>query len=116
GPAARHHPAAAPLSVPRGTPPGHDRVVTIAELVRRHALPEGAEARLGALLDALAAEPDPHTTIRDRDEAVALHLADSLAGLEVEALRSARRLADVGAGAGFPGLPLAVALPDAEVD
>src|SRR5690606_5065844 len=70
----------------------------------------------GALLDALAAEPDPHTTIRDRDEAVALHLADSLAGLEVEALRSARRLADVGAGAGFPGLPLAVALPDAEVD
>mgnify|MGYP001191606267 CR=1 FL=1 len=90
--------------------------MTIAELVRRHALPEGAEARLGALLDALAAEPDPHTTIRDRDEAVALHLADSLAGLEVEALRSARRLADVGAGAGFPGLPLAVALPDAEVD
>ena len=45
-----------------------------------------------------------------------LHVADSLSGLEVDALRRARRIADVGAGAGFPGLPLAVALPAAQVD
>ena len=32
-----------------------------------------------------------------------VHVADSLTGLEVEALRAARRIADVGAGAGFPG-------------
>ena len=50
------------------------------------------------------------------DRAWKVHVADSLTGLEVPELREARRIADVGAGAGFPGLVLAVALPDAEVD
>lgn len=88
----------------------------VADLTRRHGLEAPAERQLGALLEALEAEPDPHTTIRGRDDAVRLHLADSLSGLEVEELKAARRIADVGAGAGFPGLPLAVALPGAEVD
>jgi 16S rRNA (guanine527-N7)-methyltransferase len=34
----------------------------------------------------------------------------------VKELRRARRIADVGAGAGFPGLALAVALPEVQVD
>jgi 16S rRNA (guanine527-N7)-methyltransferase len=45
-----------------------------------------------------------------------VHVDDSLTGLEVPALAEARRIADIGSGAGFPGLPLAVALPDAQVD
>ena len=43
-------------------------------------------------------------------------MADSLSGLEVEDLVRARRIADLGAGAGFPGLVLAIALPAARVD
>jgi 16S rRNA (guanine527-N7)-methyltransferase len=68
------------------------------------------------LLEALAAEPDPHTTVSDPEAALEVHVADSLSGLEVLELASARRIADIGSGAGFPGLVLAIALPQADVD
>lgn len=64
----------------------------------------------------LAASEDAPTTVRDPAEALDRHVADSLSGLEVEELRSARAICDVGAGAGFPGLVLAVALPEAWID
>jgi 16S rRNA (guanine527-N7)-methyltransferase len=67
-------------------------------------------------VDALAAEPDPHTTVTDLEAALDVHIADSLSGLEVAELRDADRIADLGAGAGFPGLVLAIALPAARVD
>jgi len=54
--------------------------------------------------------------VRQPSEAVDAHVADSLSGLEVAALREAGRMADIGAGAGFPGLVLAVALPRTAVD
>jgi 16S rRNA (guanine527-N7)-methyltransferase len=85
-------------------------------LVERHGLPPGASERFGRLLTALAEEPDPPTTVRDPAAALDQHVADSLAGLEIPALRAASRIADVGSGAGFPGLALAIALPDARVD
>lgn len=68
------------------------------------------------LLEALAAEPDPHTTVSEPEAALEVHVADSLSGLEVSGLSAARRIADIGAGAGFPGLVLAMALPRAQVD
>ena len=76
---------------------------------------ESADA-LWALLAALSAEEDPPTTVRRPAEALDVHLADSLSGLEVAPLAAASTIADVGAGAGFPGLALAAALPDASVD
>jgi 16S rRNA (guanine527-N7)-methyltransferase len=45
-----------------------------------------------------------------------VHVADSLSGLESGALREAGRIGDIGAGAGFPGLVLAIALPEAQVE
>ena len=68
------------------------------------------------LLAVLAADPEAPSSVTDVARAREVHLADSLSGLVVPELEAARRIADIGAGAGFPGLPLAIALPGAEVD
>jgi 16S rRNA (guanine527-N7)-methyltransferase len=70
---------------------------------------------LETVLAFLAEERASVSSVTD-DRAWQVHVADSLTGLEVPELREAHRIADVGAGAGFPGLVLAVALPDARVD
>lgn len=46
---------------------------------------------------------------------VVRHLLDCLAGLDVIRNLEPHRLADIGSGAGFPGIPLALFLPDAEI-
>jgi 16S rRNA (guanine527-N7)-methyltransferase len=72
-------------------------------------------AQLGKLLELLGLDEHAPTTVRTRDEAAERHLADSLVGLEIDLIGDGRVLADLGAGAGFPGVPLAVALPHARV-
>jgi 16S rRNA (guanine527-N7)-methyltransferase len=86
------------------------------ELGRRYELDQGAIDALARLLSALAEEPDPPTTVRDSLDAVDQHVADSLSGLELEPLRKSGRIADLGSGAGFPGLPLAIAMPETQID
>jgi 16S rRNA (guanine527-N7)-methyltransferase len=78
-------------------------------------LTPGQQRQLASVLSMLETDEHAPTAIRAPDEAARAHVADSLAALEVDALGKAERIADLGSGAGFPGLALAVALPGAEV-
>jgi len=74
------------------------------------------EATIARVLEELERERASVSSVTELEKAWRVHVADSLTGLEVEELRRARRIADIGSGAGFPGLVLAVALPQAQVD
>jgi 16S rRNA (guanine527-N7)-methyltransferase len=71
---------------------------------------------LEELFELLRADPRAPIARSTIPKAREVHIADSLSGLEVEALRSAGRIADLGSGAGLPGLVLAAELPQARVD
>ena len=90
-------------------------VAAVAELARRYRLPVGSDDALLALIDLLAGDEHAPSAVTDPRAAVDVHLADSLVALDVDDVRRAGRIADIGAGAGFPGLPLAIALPHARV-
>ncbi|MCK5666042.1 MAG: 16S rRNA (guanine(527)-N(7))-methyltransferase RsmG [Thiotrichaceae bacterium] len=51
------------------------------------------------------------TAIRNRDEMLRLHILDSLAILPCV---SGQKIIDVGTGAGLPGIPLAILMPDVQ--
>jgi 16S rRNA (guanine527-N7)-methyltransferase len=76
--------------------------------------PAGVDA-LRAILELQATHPAAPTTVREVPAAIDRHVADSLVALELDAVRTARRIADIGAGAGWPGLALAAARPEAHV-
>jgi len=88
----------------------------IEALSRRWSLSEDAAGRLLDLLTVLRDDPRAPTSVRDPAAAVDAHVADSLCALPWLESRGAHRAVDIGSGAGFPGLPLALARPDLEVD
>jgi len=65
------------------------------------------------LLELLAGDALAPTTVVEPRAARARHIADSLCALSLDAFAHARSIADLGSGAGFPGIPLAIALPEA---
>ncbi len=107
----------------------------LTALAERYGLSERQEGQFAGILNGLAEDELAPTTVREPAQALDVHLADSLVALELEAVSSrisalekvgpsaggqhspgpAGVLTDIGAGAGFPGLALAVALPLCEV-
>lgn len=79
-------------------------------------LGEAQRATIARVLELLEIERASVSSVTEPQRAWRVHVADSLTGLEFEQLASARRIADIGSGAGFPGLVLAVALPNAQLD
>ena len=79
-------------------------------------LPDAAGDKLSRLLRLLAQDATAPTSVAGSAEALDTHVADSLTALSIEGFAGRRSIVDIGTGAGFPGLVLAVALPAARVD
>lgn len=55
------------------------------------------------------------TAITDEKEIIIKHFLDSVSCLQAEAINNGSSLIDVGTGAGFPGVPLKIVMPDIEL-
>ncbi len=54
------------------------------------------------------------TTITEEDEIILKHFYDSISVIKYYNFESEKKVIDVGTGAGFPGIPLAILLPDVQ--
>ncbi len=88
-------------------PPSVSREIT--------ALTAHQHRQLSIVLAMLEADEHAPTAIRSAEQAARWHAADSLVAMDVEAVRVAQMIADLGSGPGFPGVALAIALPGAKV-
>jgi 16S rRNA (guanine527-N7)-methyltransferase len=81
-------------------------------LTKRWSLPPTAAARLERLAALVSTDASAPTTVQEPTRVLEDHLADSLVALELrDVLWHEAEIADLGSGPGFPGLPLAIALP-----
>lgn len=86
----------------------------LRELAARYSLREGAAEQLRALVGILE-RPLAPTSVHDPRRVLRVHIADSLVALELAPVRSSKVIVDIGAGAGLPGLPLAIALGESDL-
>jgi 16S rRNA (guanine527-N7)-methyltransferase len=94
-------------------PPGYGRVLDAGLGALNLELGTGQRAAIDAHIRLLLAWTAAInlTAVRDPEEVARLHVLDSLAAVSLLRDRDAAQLLDLGSGGGFPGLPLAVALP-----
>lgn len=80
-----------------------------------NAVPPASERALEELVRLLG---DPRAPVAASTVPAArdVHIADSLSALALEPIRTAARIADLGSGAGLPGLVIAAVMPDCSVD
>jgi 16S rRNA (guanine527-N7)-methyltransferase len=90
--------------------------LSLEGLQRRYDLSSDMTDRLSTFAGMLAFDPLAPTTVTHPAAVRDDHLADALVGLDIPAIRAAQVVADLGAGAGVPGIPLAIALPAATVN
>jgi 16S rRNA (guanine527-N7)-methyltransferase len=88
----------------------------LERLTERWSLPARTAESLWLLVERIAADPHAPTAVRDPARAVDLHVADSLSLLDLGLPRPGTEVVDIGAGAGFPGLALAAAVPECRFD
>jgi 16S rRNA (guanine527-N7)-methyltransferase len=90
---------------------------TIAGLAAEFGLDATQAEALGRYVDLMLAWPGNVTGLRRREQIVSTLLGDALALLDVAELveRAPAGWLDLGAGAGVPGIPLAVAVPTAAI-
>ncbi|MFT4034046.1 MAG: 16S rRNA (guanine(527)-N(7))-methyltransferase RsmG [Patulibacter sp.] len=85
------------------------------DLAGEYGLTDEAIAHARTLLRLWEQDELASTRVTDPALAVDQHLADSWVALQLDAVRDARRAADLGTGAGVPALPLAIALPQLRI-
>jgi 16S rRNA (guanine527-N7)-methyltransferase len=87
----------------------------LGSLAARYGLSALQISQLEEILRTLEEDEHAPTAVRSASQALDIHLADSLVALELDQFAASASVADIGAGAGFPGLALSVALPSAKV-
>lgn len=55
------------------------------------------------------------TAITDEDDIIRKHFIDSISVLESNVIKNGMKIIDIGTGAGFPGIPLKIVLPDSNI-
>jgi 16S rRNA (guanine527-N7)-methyltransferase len=88
----------------------------LEQLASRWDLPPAAVEQLAALVRLLETDRLAPTSVTDPKRVLDVHVADSLSVLGIAGFRQLDAVVDIGSGAGFPGLVLAIAMPQARFD